>query len=280
MILSSAFPQAIEDKDLRQRSYRPPRPDQVEAVQAAQVACLLNLALCYARSKQFADSIAACDAVLLMQPGNAKALYRRAQARALPASSGMTEQLAALADLRRALAELPEGKERQAVATLHRRLSKEVLLTKQFEQRHFLGLFSRLARQPDPLDPHEAAKAEAAASDQPRSSAAEEAAEQLLRYSEAELAELVAEANERIDRGRAEQEDENWIAALRDKRRVLLQLLDFRRQQAASRNPSPSPNPNSPKPSPKDFLRPSERMVEEARAFDVDLTDERQANPS
>jgi hypothetical protein len=61
------------------------------------------MAACYLQIEAWALCIAACNSALEINPAHPKALYRRAQARFLPMSSGTVENNMALKDLQAAL---------------------------------------------------------------------------------------------------------------------------------------------------------------------------------
>jgi hypothetical protein len=70
--------------------------------------CMLNLAMCYTKLSDWATCIRACNRALQLDPRNVKALYRRAQARTIPAYCGTVENQMALEDLKRAVSIKPD----------------------------------------------------------------------------------------------------------------------------------------------------------------------------
>lgn len=85
------------------------------------MACLLNIANTYQALNEWKKCILACDAALIICPTSAKALYRRAQARILPMSSGMVENEIALKDLKLAYEILPTD---QVISKAYKDLKK------------------------------------------------------------------------------------------------------------------------------------------------------------
>jgi hypothetical protein len=64
---------------IKEFEYSPTSELEAQQVKALQCSCLLNLALVYSRQLQWSDVIRACSAVLDLDPGSSKALFRRAQ---------------------------------------------------------------------------------------------------------------------------------------------------------------------------------------------------------
>lgn len=144
------FTQGIQDKTITQCSYR--GEDAANPAEAAReihelkLACILNLSMCFWKLSCWAECIRACDRALELDPSNTKALYRRAQARIVPASCGTTENLLALADLKRAVALKPDDSMlTSAYAELKISLSEQ----KKKDKKTFAHLFERQDRSPE-----------------------------------------------------------------------------------------------------------------------------------
>jgi hypothetical protein len=252
--------------------------------------------------KQFPDCISACDLILSpdLDPVSVKALYRRSQARSVPLHNGMTEQLSALEDLKKAIYVLrqqkPEenglkiDKDYRLISGAYQKLSKEIFLTKQFEKKHFHNLFAKISSHEkkenkettgnpsngDNQSDEENEKSEDEVRDQEKSEQRaitatnnqfDEMCNQILSYSVEELQELIKEIEEKIIQFKKELQDENWILSMQEKKRVLLQVLEYKRQQQKQqlqeRKKKESP----------DFLHPTDNMIQEAKEFNIDLTD-------
>jgi tetratricopeptide (TPR) repeat protein len=292
----------IEDKDLLQLKYSPMSDYELQWIKENQIANLLNLSLCYLKMKQFSDCISACDLILSpdLDPVNVKALYRRSQARSIPLHNGMTEQLLALEDLKKAISVLRQQKPEEndlkidkdygLISAAYQKLSKEIFLTKQFEKKHFRNLFAKISShekkkkeeptgkpaEDDQKSDEENEKSEDEVRDQEKSEQRAIAASHnqfdemcnlILSYSTEELQELIKEIEEKIIRFKKELQDESWILSMQEKKRVLLQVLQYKRQQqkqqTLERKKKESP----------DFLHPTDDMIQEAKEFNLDLTD-------
>lgn len=102
----------IDDKEMEECVYAPKSDHEKVLIAKLNCQCLVNIAMCTQRTKEWAVSISACDAVLnTVDCKCAKALYRRAQARSIPLSCGATENYAALRDMKAALQCLREEKQ-------------------------------------------------------------------------------------------------------------------------------------------------------------------------
>ena len=69
----------INDNSIVPHKYEPTSEAETVEINKLFVSCLSNLANCYQQVGQWKNAIEACDAVLEIDPMNAKALYRRAQ---------------------------------------------------------------------------------------------------------------------------------------------------------------------------------------------------------
>ncbi|KAF0694410.1 Aste57867_14707 [Aphanomyces stellatus] len=90
--------------------------------------------------KEFALAIAACSDALEIDPTNAKAFYRRAQALITPMSSGAVEFEKALVDLEQACQHDPDNVE---CKKLYRRLREEQVKQRKLDKATFSGMFTR-----------------------------------------------------------------------------------------------------------------------------------------
>lgn len=110
------------------------------AVRGLLSSTLTNVAACQMRLQEWATCIQACDKAVELDPSNVKALYRRAQARTVPVSSGAAELDLAIVDLRLALDVKPDEKAVQALlAELQRTRKKQRVADKET----FSGMFQR-----------------------------------------------------------------------------------------------------------------------------------------
>eukprot|EP00742_Colponemidia_sp_Colp-10_P010354 GILJ01011365.1.p1 GENE.GILJ01011365.1~~GILJ01011365.1.p1 ORF type:complete len:391 (-),score=69.86 GILJ01011365.1:390-1535(-) len=73
-----------------------------ELIHTFVLTCYLNLALCYLKLQEPEQAMFACNFALEVDPKNAKALFRRAQARLLPAGAGVLDLELAVKDLSQA----------------------------------------------------------------------------------------------------------------------------------------------------------------------------------
>ena len=102
--------------------------------------------MCELKVKNWDLCVRACDEALGVDPGNIKALYRRAKARILAPTSGATELELALKDLERGHAEARRRGERKLERVVGRELkSLKVDLARQRknDKKTFAGLFDR-----------------------------------------------------------------------------------------------------------------------------------------
>ena len=117
------------------------------------VSCYNNLAACYlARAAagtpdpggsvdgDYALCVAACTAAVELQPGCAKALFRRARALTEPLSAGPEQAAAAIRDLTAAAASAPDDREVRKLLT---KLKRERAARKAEEKGQFAGLFNK-----------------------------------------------------------------------------------------------------------------------------------------
>ena len=89
--------------------YIPKSIKETTLINTLNIACLLNIALCYQCTKEWSHCIRACDEILnVFDDRCVKALYRRAMARILPPSCGGLENSIALKDLKLCLSVLLE----------------------------------------------------------------------------------------------------------------------------------------------------------------------------
>ena len=130
--------QDIDDTTMAAEHYEPANALERDQIRSLRISCLSNLSHCYLKLREWSSCVQACGVVLELDAGNVKALFRRAQARTLPASAGGVEQTLALADLKRAMELTPSNVEvRAARSTLVRAMD----LQRQRDQktRGFLG---------------------------------------------------------------------------------------------------------------------------------------------
>jgi len=104
------------------------------------VASYLNLALAAQRVEDHTQSRLACSEALKLDPGNVKALFRRAQARIAPLASADEDWSAAAVDLRRAVELAPQD---AAARQLLAKVRKEMQERRESARAQFGGLFSR-----------------------------------------------------------------------------------------------------------------------------------------
>ena len=63
----------------------------MQKIRELKINTYLNIAACNIKTKAFESAVNASNEVLLLDPKNLKALYRRARATALPINSGVPE---------------------------------------------------------------------------------------------------------------------------------------------------------------------------------------------
>ena len=147
----------IQDKLLEQKHYPPDDHDlsldDVEEIEELKLTCLLNLSMCYWRTSDWSNCIRASTRVLEIDPRNTKALYRRAQARIIPAYCGTTENMLALEDLKKAVSIKPDD---TLLTTAYAELKISLSEQKKKDKKTFNNLFERSAATTgdgDPTDP-------------------------------------------------------------------------------------------------------------------------------
>lgn len=92
--------------------YFPENEAEASLINELNIACLLNIALCFQHTKEWNHCIRACDEILNNYDKKCvKALYRRAMARIIPPSCGGLENSIALKDLKTCLTVLLESME-------------------------------------------------------------------------------------------------------------------------------------------------------------------------
>ena len=92
----------IKDETMKMVEYSAKDEKEAEQVRAFTVICINNICACYLKAGDFSNCVKSAGDALAVDPGNVKALYRRATARIKPASAGATELDMAIADLRKA----------------------------------------------------------------------------------------------------------------------------------------------------------------------------------
>jgi len=108
-------------------------------IQAMKVALYNNLAACYLSLNDLANARAACDEALLLDPSQAKALYRRAKAWISDINSGIDEYKLAIEDLKKALELSPND------SAIHQTLvkAKQDLVKVKASSKSFQGMFNK-----------------------------------------------------------------------------------------------------------------------------------------
>jgi len=108
-------------------------------IQAMKVALYNNLAACYLSINDLANARAACDEALLLDPSQAKALYRRAKAWISDINSGADEYKLAIEDLKKALELSPND------SAIHQTLvkAKQDLVKVKASTKSFQGMFNK-----------------------------------------------------------------------------------------------------------------------------------------
>lgn len=161
--------QGLQDKFLVEK--RIPVEDSLETareVEELKISCLLNLSMCFWKTNEWANCIRASNRVLEIDPINTKALYRRAQARIIPAYCGTTENLMALEDLKKAVQIKPDD---SLLTTAYAELKISLANQKQKDKKTFNNLFERKVDADDPADePYHPSTATSATSFTPPSS--------------------------------------------------------------------------------------------------------------
>ncbi len=252
-----------------------------KTVRESKVTILLNLALCYSKNLQYSDAIVACDEVLeKLDPNNVKALYRRAMARVTPKNSGTTEHLLALRDLKRAV-ELCQATNNTkdsnytAIMRSYEKLQRDIFLMRQSERKHFLHLFDKIEQRQRGALNHDDSNDEKMEVNTNRNNnkdvddVSEALWHPILHASDVELEKLSQQLSDHIETLRLrlhgnEEEEACHIKELEERLRAIERLLSVRRQQRTVRDKTDV-----------DFLHPTDEMIEEAKQFDLDLTNAR-----
>ncbi|ETV71185.1 hypothetical protein, variant [Aphanomyces astaci] len=130
----------IRDDDIYVVDYKPDNVHDQSQLDTLKVTLYLNISVCKLKLKEFALAISACGDVLAIDPTNAKAYYRRAQALITPLSCGAVEFEKALVDLETACHHDPDNVE---CRNLYRRLRLEHAQQRKLDKRTFSGMFNR-----------------------------------------------------------------------------------------------------------------------------------------
>lgn len=144
--------QGIQDKLLLEKTYPNHHScsrEEVQQIDELKLTCILNLSMCFWKSNDWANCIRACNRALQMDPQNTKALYRRAQARIIPAYCGMTENLQALEDLKKAVSLKPDD---SLLTTAYAELKISLSEQKKKDKKTFSNLFDRKDSSTDSMD--------------------------------------------------------------------------------------------------------------------------------
>lgn len=161
----------IQDKLLEQKHFPPDDNnlslDDVEEIQELKLTCLLNLSMCFWKTSAWANCIRASTRALEIDPRNTKALYRRAQARIIPAYCGTTENMMALEDLKKAVSIKPDD---SLLTTAYAELKISLSEQKKKDKKTFNNLFERGVATPETDPSTSAAKASPSSSGGPVSS--------------------------------------------------------------------------------------------------------------
>lgn len=115
-------------------------PDEAARVNKLRLTCCLNLSACKMKLSKFDEAITACNIALELDPLNVKALYRRAEARVKPGKSTAYDQDLAISDLEKAMKGEPDN---ATVRSLLTRLREERRKQKDKDKRQFTGMFDR-----------------------------------------------------------------------------------------------------------------------------------------
>jgi len=102
--------------------------------------CCLNLAACKQKLEKFDEAIIACDNAIELDPNNVKALYRRAESRVRPIKCTAYDCDLAIKDLAKANLVDPSN---QIVDKLLSRLRAERKVQREKDQKTFTGMFDR-----------------------------------------------------------------------------------------------------------------------------------------
>jgi len=102
--------------------------------------CCLNLAACKQKLQKYDEVIAACDVALELDPRSIKALYRRAEARVRPTKSTGYDHDLAIDDLKKAHEVDPKN---QVVERLLVKLRAERKIQREKDEATFAGMFGR-----------------------------------------------------------------------------------------------------------------------------------------
>lgn len=112
----------------------------VAAAKKLRQTCCLNLAACKLHLQKYEECIKACDVALELDPGNVKALYRRAEARIRPSKATAYEHDCAIKDLAEAAKIEPDNK---IVDKLLTQLRGERKVQRDKDTKTFSGMFNR-----------------------------------------------------------------------------------------------------------------------------------------
>ena len=130
----------MRDDSLTESSYTCKSKEEEKEVSDFMKSVYLNLALVCQKSGEWDIAIAACGECLVIEPDNAKALYRRAVSRIAPKSSGGLEQEMALKDLIMASDSNPGDK---TIAKELKTLKDKMKKQKALDKKTFTGMFGR-----------------------------------------------------------------------------------------------------------------------------------------
>lgn len=253
----------IEDETQKECAYLCKSEPEQSLVNQLALSCLSNLSICYLKSNEFKSCISACNAILALSPDNAKAYYRRAQAKLIPQSTGMVEHQEALKDLQMASSLQPNN---ATIKNEYLELKQTLKHQVEKDKKTFNKLFDRVDYALDTIDDIDSSSSGTAAA-----ANASAGAPPSLTYAEVLTSlkdlESAALSYERDGNKKAAAEARKRITAIQG---LLEQAKKEQRESQQQQQQHRGVGGGA-----VDYNDPSEEMIEQARQQGIDLRDDR-----